>query len=473
LKAFKTMTQYTCDLGAAVFGKPAKGSFFLSSLAVLMLVVFTGPLASAATLDDLLQKVKQERIIESKEMKARETQFRAEQNQQSALLAKAKRELVQLEQETNRLTNSYDANEKKLATLEEDLTAAAGTLGEMFGVVKQVAGDMKGQFENSVISSQIPGRNAFASELAESKVLPNIPKLQKLWFELQREMTEMGKVTQFKTTVVKSSGKKEEQMVTRVGAFNLVSEGKYLSYQPSTGQVVELGRQPSSKFTGLIDDLESATAGTTAFALDPSRGSLLSMLIRAPSFWERLKQGGLVGFVILALLALGLVLVGERIFTLRKEGGRIHAQMASNEISMDNPLGQIMNCYNKNKSADLETLELKMDEAIIKSTPSLEKGIGTIKILAAVAPLLGLLGTVTGMIATFQSITLFGTGDPKLMAGGISQALITTVLGLVCAIPLLLLHNYVNGKSKGLVQILEEQSAGMVAAKAEVESGKA
>ena len=374
---------------------------------------------------------------------------------------------------TSQLTASFDSNEKKLEVLEDELNVATGTLGEMFGVVKQVAGDMRGQFENSVISAQIPGRTAFATELAESKVLPNIPKLQKLWYELQREMTEMGKVTKFKSTVVGSDGEKSEQMITRVGAFNLVSGGKYLSYQPSTGQVMELSRQPSTKFTGTIDDLEVATAGYTAFAVDPSRGSLLSMLIRAPSFWERIKQGGLVGFVIIALLFLGIAMVIERVMTLRKEGEKITAQMSSDTIDTDNPLGQIMQCYADNKSGDLETLELKMDEAIIKSTPPLEKRIGTIKILAAVAPLLGLLGTVTGMIATFQSITLFGTGDPKLMAGGISQALITTVLGLVCAIPLLLLHNYVNGQSKSLVQILEEQSAGMIAAKAEKDAGRA
>lgn len=288
---------------------------------------------------------------------------------------------------------------------------------------------------------------------------------------MQREMTETGKTTQFKTTVVKTGGEKKEQMVTRVGAFNLVSDGIYLDYQPSTGQIVELARQPSSRFTGMIDDVEEAKKGYEGFAIDPSRGSLLSMLVRAPGFFERIQQGGLVGYVIIALLFLGIGLVVERIKTLKTEGDKIKAQMSNPNGSNDNALGQIMLAYEANKTADLETLELKMDEAIIKGIPPLEKGIGTVKILAAVAPLLGLLGTVTGMIATFQSITLFGTGDPKLMAGGISQALITTVLGLVCAIPLLLLHNVVANKSRGLVQILEEESAGMIASRAE--TGKA
>jgi len=440
----------------------------LNLFKLLLTTLMILPAASqAANLDELLVKVKQERLLESKEMQDREKAFQAEKAKQSALLSKAKAELAGLERKTDQLTRSFEANEKKLVVVEEELATATGTLGEMFGVVKQVAGEMRAQFENSVISAQIPGRDKFATELAEAKVLPNIPKLKQLWYELQREMTEMGKVTKFKTTVVKTDGEKAEQTVTRVGAFNLVSDGKYLTYQPATGQVVELSRQPSGKFTSTIDDIEVATAGYTAFAVDPSRGSLLAMLINAPSFMERIQQGGLVGYVIIALLFLGIGLVIERIVTLRKEGEKIHAQMSSDVISEDNALGKIMACYNENKSADLEALELKMEEAIIKSTPPLEKGIGTIKILGAVAPLLGLLGTVTGMIATFQSITLFGTGDPKLMAGGISQALITTVLGLVCAIPLLLLHNYVNNQSKGLVQILEEQSAGMIAAKAE------
>ena len=411
-------------------------------------------------------------MTQSIEYKKREADFIKRKNEQKALLNKANAELTALERETARLMVEFDKNEKVLTKLEQELNIAMGTLGEMFGVVKQVAGDFKGQVENSVVSAQIKGRKAFAADLGESKSLPDIPKLERLWFELQREMTETGKVTQFTTTVVRPDGEKSEQKVTRVGAFNLVSEGVYLNYQPSTDQVVELARQPSSRFTGTIDNVEDAKEGYEAFAIDPSRGSLLSMLVNAPSLWERLQQGGLVGYVIIILLFVGIGLVIERVKTLKTEGDKIKAQMSSSTASADNALGTIMLAFESNKNADLETLELKMDEAILKSTPPLEKGIGTIKILAAVAPLLGLLGTVTGMIATFQSITLFGTGDPKLMAGGISQALITTVLGLVCAIPLLLLHNLVATRSKGLVQILEEQSAGMVASRAE-KGGKA
>jgi biopolymer transport protein ExbB len=138
----------------------------------------------------------------------------------------------------------------------------------------------------------------------------------------------------------------------------------------------------------------------------------------------------------------------------------------------DNPLGRVLRVYEENQSADVEKLGLKLDEAILKETPALERGIMLLKVLSVVAPLLGLLGTVTGMIKTFQAITLFGTGDPKLMAGGISEALVTTVLGLVTAIPLLLLHSVVSTRSKNLVQVLDEQSVGLVAERAEGHRGE-
>ena len=283
--------------------------------------------AEAATLDELLKKVQEENLFQSIELKKREEDFKKKKDKQQSLLNKALAELTALEKETVRLTREFEKNEKILTKLEDELNQVVGTLGEMFGVVKQVAGDLKGQFENSVVSAQIPGRKAFASDLAESKKLPGMNRLERLWFELQREMTETGKTTRFTTTVIGTDGTKKEQKVTRIGAFNLVSQGVYLNYQPSTGQILELARQPSNRFTGTIDDLEEAKKGYKAFAIDPSRGSLLSMLVRAPNFWERIRQGGLVGYVIIALLVLGLGLVAERIKTLKTEGEKITAQM--------------------------------------------------------------------------------------------------------------------------------------------------
>jgi biopolymer transport protein ExbB len=147
--------------------------------------------------------------------------------------------------------------------------------------------------------------------------------------------------------------------------------------------------------------------------------------------------------------------------------------MKRETASTDNPLGRVMAVAEENRSADLDTLELKLDEAILKEVPKIEIALGIIKVISVVAPLLGLLGTVVGMILTFQAITLFGAGDPQIMADGISSALITTVLGLVVAIPMTLLYTVVASRAKRIVHVLEEQAAGIIAVHAEKRSGQA
>ena len=425
------------------------------------------PSVQADTLDNLLKKVMEERQFESKEFQKREQEFKTEKDQRNALLKKALKELKREEELSKRLTAKFEKNEKELAILENELNLAVGTLGELFGVVKQIAGDFRGQVLNSLVSSEIPGREKFAENISARKKLPTTIELRKLWFEIQREMTELGKVTQFEAEVVTLDGKKSTQFVTRVGGFNLISEGKYLNFQGDPAQIVELARQPERRFTRYIKGVEKKVNTEKdhypIFALDPTRGSLISILIRAPSLFERIRQGGLVGLGIICLLLFGLGLVVERWIIIRKEMKKINNQLKSTEPIEDNPIGQIFSIYEKNKTLDMESLEMKLSEVVVAYLPKVEKRIGLIKLLAAVAPLMGLLGTVTGMILTFQSITLFGTGDPKLMAGGISQALMTTVMGLCCAIPLLLCHSFISSRAQKIVQILEEQSSGLLA----------
>lgn len=437
--------------------------YFLLTGAYLS-IVSTPFMAQANTLDDLLKKVLEERKYEQKEFQEREDQFKKEKSKRQTLLNQAAKELKKAEALSQRLTAEFEKNEQELSILENELNLAVGVLGELFGVVKQVAGDFRGQVLNSLVSAEIPDREKFAESISARKKLPTTKELRQLWFEIQREITEQGKVSQFQQNIITQDGKSSPQLITRVGAFNLVSNGKYLNYQGDLAQIIELPKQPEGRFTRYIDDLEEAKEDThPIFALDPSRGSLISILIRTPTFFERVRQGGLVGLVIICVLLFGLGLVVERWLVISKEEKKINAQLKNSEPKEDNPIGQIISVYTKNKNLDMESLEMKLNEVAIKYLPKVERGIGTIKLLAVLSPLLGLLGTVTGMILTFQSITLFGTGDPKLMAGGISQALMTTVMGLCCAIPLLLCHNFISSRSQRLVQILEEQTAGLLA----------
>ena len=426
----------------------------------------------AKSLVELLELVKEGKIVNSKINADRERQFLADRSKQASEVRKAERWQAEEEAEASRLEKIFERNEEKIAAQEEILSKRLGSLRELFGVLQQVAGDTQGVFEGSIVSSQLPGRGEwlgdFAKSMGKSTKLATIEEIERLWFELQREMTESAKVTRFTTTVVKVDGEEVQQEVIRVGSYNLVSDGEYVTYDIENGIVAELPRQPAGRYVSSADDLQDSDSGFVQFALDPTRGQLLALQVQVPSITERIQQGGTPGYVIILLGIIGLCLALERMVTLNRIGGGVKKQ-AKNVGSIDgaNPLGRVLQVYSQNKGVDAETLQLKLDEAVLKEQPLINARIAFIKIISMVAPLLGLLGTVIGMIVTFQAITLFGTGDPKTMAGGISQALITTVLGLTVAIPTVLLHSIVDSRAKSILHVLTEQSAGMVAQHAE------
>ena len=430
----------------------------------------------AVSLDSLLEEARKGSEQQRAENQKREAEFLAAKNDQQNLLNKAVAQHKALEAQSDALQKTFDQNEIKLAELDKLKNERLGALGELFGVVRQVAGDTAGQVQESLISVQYPGREQELRKLGQSKELPSIEELRGLWSAMLQEMIESGRTERFKTDVVKTNGEQVNEDVIRVGSFNAVADGKYLKLLPESGKLADLAKQPPGDALGTVSDLESAAPGAVVkFAVDPSRGSILDALVASVGTFsrERIDQGGPIGYTILVIGAIGVLLVIERMVTLTIVSNKVRAQMKSDTISNNNPLGRVLKVYDENRNVDVETLELKLDEAILKELPSLERFLSTLKLIAAVAPLLGLLGTVTGMIETFQSIVLFGTGDPKMMASGIATALVTTMEGLWVAIPTVLLHSFVSSRSQGVVQVLEEQAAGIVALHAERGTGKA
>jgi len=424
-----------------------------------------------ASLDELLAKLAQGNIAQSEQNKAREAEFSAKKSQQDQYLADATKQRDQAIVLSNQLETHFQNNEIVLGNKTDALNKRMGELKELFGVLQQVAGDTRSKFQTSVISAQIPDRGVFLDDLAQSmgstSKLASIEEIERLWFELQREMTESGKVTTFNREVVLANGDKQNAEITRVGGFNLAANGKYLEYIDETGSVAELIRQPSSRYLNSAQQLTSTHGQLVPFALDPTGGSILNLLVQAPDIVERIEQGGTVGYIILIIGAIGLLIAIERFISLFLIGSKVNRQLKADKPSKDNPLGRVMLVQSENSTLDTETLELKLSESILREVPILSKKLTIIKIISVVAPLIGLLGTVTGMIVTFQAITLFGTGDPKLMAGGISQALVTTVLGLVVAIPMVFISTMLNTRSRGIINILQQESAGIIAERAE------
>ena len=438
---------------------------------LLSCVAFLSQAKEAADLDELLAQLAQGNIAQSEQNKSREAEFSAKKDQQDRYLKEAINQRDQAIATSNRLENDFQKNEIDLANRTDALNKRMGELKELFGVLQQVAGDTRSKFQTSVISAQIPDRGVFLDELAQSmgssSKLASIEEIERLWFELQREMTQSGKVHRFTREVVLANGDKKPVEITRIGGFNLVADGKYLEYIDETGSVAELIRQPTSRYLDSAKSLTSSTNETVAFALDPTGGSILNLLVQAPDLVERVEQGGTVGYIILIIGAIGLLIAIERFITLFLVGSKVNRQLKSAKISKDNPLGRVMSVEQDNPNVDTETLELKLSESILREVPKLSSRLTIIKIISVVAPLIGLLGTVTGMINTFQAITLFGTGDPKLMAGGISQALVTTVLGLVVAIPMVFISTMLNTRSRGIINILQQQCTGIIAERSE------
>lgn len=426
----------------------------------------------AANLDALLEQVKRESVLEQQQNKLREAEFVTARDDQSQLLAEAKAQLLFEEQKTELLNQTFHDYEQGLIEKETLLQEKSGSLGELFGTVRQMANDSRGVLESSMISAQLPNRGVFLSSLAELKQQPTISELRVFWLLLQEEMTESGKVSHFTVPVITAEGQVEEQEMTRIGVFSAFSDGDFFRYLPETGSLVELGRQPVNRLRDLVADFESTTDGSLQpVVIDPTRGAILALLVQAPNLKERIQQGGWIGFIILGLGAIGLLIALQRFVSLTIIGRGVARQQNQTEVDLKNPLGRILSTYSDTIAQDVETLSLKLDEAILREIPKIERGLVTLAILAAISPMLGLLGTVSGMIETFQSITLFGTGDPKLMSGGISQALVTTELGLAVAIPILLIHSALSSKSNRLVQILDEESAALVARNAEKQNG--
>ena len=307
--------------------------------------------------------------------------------------------------------------------------------------------------------------------MGESTELPTIEEIERVWYEIMREMKATGEVSRFNAQVINVDGTQTDCEVVRIGVYNAVCGNKYLEYVPAKGQYQFLARQPAGRYTssaGRVSDAD-ASSGYVGFSVDPSGpsgGALLANLVQNPSLIERINQGGLIGYIILAIGAITLLYAIYKYTMLWLTSRAVQAQLANDKPDESNPLGRVLTVGKTHMKDEIDRLELKLAEAIMGERPAIERGISFVKIVSVVAPLAGLLGTVTGMIITFQQITLFGTGDPKIMAGGISQALVTTVLGLVVAIPTTLAHSFLQSSARSVVDVLEEQATGIVAEKA-------
>lgn len=437
-------------------------------LMALLLITVLMPRALLAeqtiiNLDQLLQTVKDNREQEKQLNKQRERKFLQQKSQQKALLARAKKKFESSQKHNNPLKKLTIDNAESIKLAQQTLLKKKQEMGDIYSIYNEMTGDFAASLQDSMVTVQKPGRNEKFKALMQTERLATIQDLEELWLLVQEEMTESGKVVSYEGPVVTREGQVETRSILRIGTFTASSGGEFLRYVPETGELLELSRQPVSRYGREAAEFEASSGETLPMVVDPTGGSLMGMMTYVPTLQERVEQGGIIGFIIIGLGLLGMLITLWRVVYLMVVHFSIRRQLAEIDLpSNKNPLGRVL-LSAKGFTDEGNMVQYKLDEAVLAEVPGLERSHNLIKLLAAISPLLGLLGTVTGMIVTFQAISLFGSGDPKLMASGISQALVTTVLGLVMAIPLLFGHGLVSSLSANVIQRLDEQSAGIMA----------
>ena len=440
-------------------------------VAVMLILAAAGASAQPSGLDALLEQIRKSQSESTRINQEREQRFLRNKNEQAELLRQAERELASAKTRADAARARFDAQQREVAALKAQLQERAGDYVQVNAAVRQLAGELRGAAADSMLTAQFPERMDFLEELAAGSALPSLSELETLWFTLTQEMTESGKVARFRTEIVDEQGTRREAEVIRVGSFTAFADGRYLATSNEGRLLTALPRQPDRRLRNLAEGFAEADGLVAPVLVDPSRGNLLLIEGEKPSLGERIRQGGLVGYVIIVIGVVGLLMASAQMIYLEAVGRRMRLQLSELRAPRaDNPLGRLLQSFASNTSQvedDPELLELKLSEAVLRETPPLERAQSILRLFVAAAPLLGLLGTVTGMIVTFQAITVFGTGDPRLMADGISQALVTTVQGLVVALPLLFLNGLLATRSRALVQILDEESARLLAQRLE------
>ncbi len=430
-------------------------------------LILTAPTFAAT---DLVQQAKTENRTEQTHNVKREADFKKTEQELKAEKAALVAKRNALQAEADKLSAQFSKNENSLARLEEKLRLETGSLGEIFGVVRQNAKEIRAELENSVTGVDRQQYASVIDDIVAAKSLPSMKQLIGLWHAMDEQIHASGEISTHDIAFIDGEGRTQTTSATRIGALGLVTEQGYVNWNNARKDAIAYQKQPDNGPTS--SSLASIEQGDTAtVVLDPSRGTLLEQLAQAPTLQQRLEAGGVIGKIILVLLAVGLIIGVYRGIVLAISRQKIQAQLKTPNQPGNNPLGRILSVYNKEQNRSVEALELRLLEAVVDEQTGLEKGLSMLKLLAALAPMLGLLGTVTGMIETFQVITQFGNGDPKVMAGGISMALVTTVLGLVAAMPLLLAHNILSTQAENIRNILEKQGIGLVAEEAERECG--
>nr|WP_289135149.1 MotA/TolQ/ExbB proton channel family protein [uncultured Halomonas sp.] len=444
-------------------------SLFSRPKAWLCLTLLVGALTSSAAMaqSDELGSLREAREAAQARDQARLQSFLEDQDGLEAALEEARAAHESAEEEQAALEAQQAEQSEQAQALaqrqEEQGEALTSLLADLARHSEEIRNELGGDSWLTLEADALPPRLNDVDVLERSQIEAVVDSLATL-------TVNTGRAERLELPVADASGDIESHSVVRLGDFAAFTESALLRKgQDEESSLAEVPRTPTA-----ISDLLAAyhQGESREFAIDPTQGSVLEALAQQPTLWERFQQGGYVGYVVVVLGGIGLLVALAQYIYLLTVSARVRRQRQNlDQPSKDNPLGRVLERFKEmDKHQTPEALEARLDEAVLAELPKIERGQPIVKLLAAIAPLLGLLGTVTGMIVTFQAITVFGTGDPQLMAGGISQALVTTVLGLVTAVPLLFAQTALSSRSRFITQVIEGEASATLADHLEAQS---
>jgi len=371
-----------------------------------------------------------------------------------------------------------DSREKRLAAELEQMDSVSR---EIVGIARVAAKDLTSLMRQSHRNAFERQRGRFLEALSEQASLPGVEDIRRMVALALDEIESAGEVRIEQAAVVDRTGRETDARVLVVGnftcAYNLAdSEFGFLNYSAASRRLFALSRLPDAKIQRELRAY--MRGGSEAVPLDVSRGGALRSLVHRLSLADQVPKGGPIVWPILGILALAVLIIVERIVFLFRRRlnadrlmvtlGRLIDQEKWSECERlcdgesQKPVACVLAAGIGSRNLNREEMENALQEAILREIPPLERFLSTLGMLAAIAPLLGLLGTVTGMINTFHTITLHGTGDPRMMSGGISEALVTTMLGLAVAIPIMFSNTLLTRHVENVIAQMEEKAVSLV-----------
>ncbi len=428
----------------------------------------------------LLEKAKQEKAAAEKE--AAEARERILQDRETLENA-----IAELEENNRRHEERIDLLASELEGLSETENRLDQKIGETDSMVRELVGAIRVNAKDIAALFNDSLQHAFASEetvsfenIAGQGEFPGMADVRMMADMLVREIRLSGSVRLENGFIIDRSGRGTDAEILLIGNFTAAyrtdDETGFLNNSPAGERLFALSRLPSGRMQGRIADYMDGKS--EAVPMDISRGGALRQLTHELRLWEQVPKGGPIVWPILIILGLGMAIIVERVlFLVRKrfdsEGfmrqidalvkeGKFEECRLACDGHGKKPVARVVGAGLACCQMPREEMENALQEAILKEIPPMERFLSTLGMLAAIAPLLGLLGTVTGMINTFHVITLYGTGDPRMMSGGISEALVTTMLGLAVAIPMLMAHTWLNRAVDRNISEMEEKAVTLV-----------